>query len=373
MTLLQLRLLLAVADHGGFTAAAERMGMSQPAVSRSIAALERELGTALMIRHRDGVTLTEAGARAVAHADEALRHTDLLRAEVAAVSGQVTGTLRLASLPTATGTLVASHLRTFTERYPQVRVRLLEGSDQEVRDWLDQGAADVGVVTLPAPGLQTVPLDSHDMVAVLPADHRLANRAAITFRALEDESFILSTGGCAQVFMAAAREAGVRFTIAFEAREMSAVLEMVAAGLGISILPSLGLPTDLGTAVTRPLEPRTTRTLAIAISATAASIPAPKAFIDHLTKTTTGTTENRDQTDANPSRASHKAKHSPKMTNKAPASTERPRHPKAKATPERNPETEPSQKRRATPGTKNPRPKTNPRYEGQRPSGGVGA
>jgi DNA-binding transcriptional LysR family regulator len=283
MTLLQLRLLLAVADHGGFTAAAERMGMSQPAISRSIAALERELGTALMVRHRDGVTLTEAGTRTAAHADEALRHIDLLRTEAAAVSGQVTGTLRLASLPTATGTLVASHLRSFTERYPQVRVRLLEGSDQEVRDWLDQGAADVGVVTLPAPGLQTVPLDTHDMVAVLPADHRLADQATVTFPALADEPFIRSTGGCAQVFMAAAREAGVRLTIAFEAREMSAVLEMVAAGLGVSILPTLGLPTDLCSAITRPLEPRTPRSLAIAISATAARTSAPKAFIDHMT------------------------------------------------------------------------------------------
>jgi DNA-binding transcriptional LysR family regulator len=282
VTLSQLRVLLAIADQGGFSVAAERLGTSQPAVSRSIAALEKELGTALLVRHRDGVTLTEAGTLAAAHAHEALRHVDLMRSEVAAVSGQVTGTLRLASLPTATGTLVASQLRTFAERYSQVRVRLLEGSDQEIRDWLDQGAADVGVVTLPAPGLRTVLLDTHEMVAVVPADHRLADRATITYRALEDEPFIRSTGGCAQVFMAAAREADVRLDIAFEAREMSAVLEMVGAGLGVSILPTLGLPTDLGAVVTRPLEPRTPRSLAIAAGAKAASAPAARAFMDHV-------------------------------------------------------------------------------------------
>jgi DNA-binding transcriptional LysR family regulator len=282
MTLSQLKVLLAIADQGGFSVAAERLGTSQPAVSRSIAALERELGTTLLVRQRDGVTLTEAGARAAAHAREALRRIDLMRSEVAAVSGQVTGTLRLASLPTATGTLVTSQLRTFAARYPQVRVRLLEGGDQEIRDWLDQGAADVGVVTLPAPGLRTVPLDTHEMVAVVPAGHRLADRPAITYRALEGEPFIRSTGGCAQVFMAVAREAGVRLDVAFEAREMSAVLEMVGAGLGVSILPTLGLPADLGAAVTRPLEPRTPRSLVVAAGAKAASTPAAQAFMEHV-------------------------------------------------------------------------------------------
>jgi len=152
MTLSQLRVLLAVADHGGFTPAAEQIGSSQPAVSRSIAALEAELGTALLTRRRDGATLTEAGRRAVVHAREAVRHFDLLRTEVAAITGQVTGTLRLASLPSATGTLLASPLRTFADRYPQVQVRLFEGGEQEIRDWLAQGAADVGVITLPRAG-----------------------------------------------------------------------------------------------------------------------------------------------------------------------------------------------------------------------------
>ncbi|HEX4252641.1 MAG TPA: LysR family transcriptional regulator [Pseudonocardia sp.] len=282
MTLLQLRVLLAVADQGGFTVAAEQVGMSQPAVSRAIASLESELGTALLRRQRDGVRLTEAGHRAVAHAREALRHVDLLRVDVAALAGQVTGTLALASLPSATGTLVAARLRTFTDRYPQVRVRLFEGSDQEVRDWLEQGVADLGVVTLPAPGLRTVPLGSHEMLAVLPAEHPLAARPVIGVDELADQPFILSTGGCAPVILTAARAAGVRLDVAYEAREMSAVLEMVAAGLGVSVLPNLGLPAELDSVVTRPLEPPTCRSLAVALGAKAEDSPAAMAFADQL-------------------------------------------------------------------------------------------
>ena len=109
-------------------------------------------------------------------------------------------------------------------------VRLLEGSDREVRDWLDQGAVDVAVVSLPAPGLATAALGSQEMAAVVPFGHRLAGRDEVTYADLAHQPFIRSTGGCAQVFTPVARQLGVELDVAFEAREMSAVLEMVRAG-----------------------------------------------------------------------------------------------------------------------------------------------
>lgn len=280
MTLAQLRALLAVVEHGGFTAAADRVGMSQPAVSRSVSALESELGSPLLTRGRDGVTLTDAGEVVAQHAREVLRHFDLMHTEVAALAGEVTGTLRLASLPTATGTLIASQLRTFRRRHPRVAVRLLEGSDHEVRDWLDQGVVDAGVVTLPAPGLRTAPLDVHDMVALVPADHRFASSDVVTYADLAGEPFIQSTGGCARVFNEVAQSCGVRLDVAFEAREPAAVVAMVGAGLGVSILPTVGLPADLRDVVTRPLSPLTVRRLAVAISASAS--PAARALLEQI-------------------------------------------------------------------------------------------
>ena len=94
----------------------------------------------------------------------------------------------------------------------------------------------------PAPGLQGGALGSQEMVAVVPVGHRLALRDEVTYADLAREAFIRSTGGCAQVFTPVARQLGVEFDVAFEAREMSAVLEMVRAGLGVSILPTAGLP-----------------------------------------------------------------------------------------------------------------------------------
>jgi DNA-binding transcriptional LysR family regulator len=279
-TLGQLKSFLAVVDEGGFTAAAVRLGMTQPSVSRAVTTFEKELGTPLLIRDSGGPALTLAGSRALPHAREALRHLTLLRTEVAFLAGEVTGTLSLASLPSVTGTLVAPQLRTFADRHPAVAIRLLEGSEQEVRDWLDQGAAEAGVVSLPMKGLDSAVLGDQDMVAVLPVGNRLAGWNEVAYVELAKEPFILSTGGCAEVFTPVARRVGVDFDVAFEAREMSAVLEIVGAGLGVSILPSAGLPELPDGVVIRPLVPRTVRQLGVAVSASA-SAPA-RAFLEQV-------------------------------------------------------------------------------------------
>jgi len=279
-TLLQLKSFVTVVEQGGFTAASRRLGLSQPAVSRAVATLEKELGLPLLVRGRDGLTLTEAGSLALAHAREAVRHLTLMSTELAALAGEVTGTLSLASLPSVTGTLVAPHLRTFAQRHPAVTIRLLEGSEQEVRDWLDQGAAEAGVVSLPIKGLAVAVLGDQDMVAAVPSGSRLADWDEVSYAELAKEPFIRSTGGCSEVYMPAARRAGVEFDVAFEAREMSAVLEIVRAGLGVSIVPSAGLPDLPDDVVVRPLVPKTVRRLGIAISASA-SAPA-RAFLEQI-------------------------------------------------------------------------------------------
>jgi DNA-binding transcriptional LysR family regulator len=157
-TLQQLNSFVTVAEAGGFTAAAHRLGLSQPAVSRAVASLEKELGLPLMVRGRDRVSLTDAGALALTHARELVRHLTLMRTEVAALAGKVTGTLSVASLPSVTGTFVAPQLKNFAERHPGVTIRLLEGSAEEVLDWLDQGAAEAGVVVPPVKGLESAAL-----------------------------------------------------------------------------------------------------------------------------------------------------------------------------------------------------------------------
>ncbi|KUI45141.1 LysR family transcriptional regulator [Mycobacterium sp. IS-1590] len=278
-TLVQLTTFVAVAEQGGFTAASRRLGLSQPAVSRTVATLEKELGSKLFIRRRDALALTEAGAVALTHAREALRHLTLLRTEVAGLSGGVTGTLRMASLPTATGPFVAPQLRAYARRHPAVAIRLLEGSEEEVLDWLDQGVAEAGVVSLPVKGLEAATLGDQVLAAVVPADSDLASKEVVTYADLASVPFVRGKGGCADVFMPIARQAGVELDLAFDAREISAALEIVRGGLGVSILPVAGLPEVPGV-VSRPLVPQTVRRLGIAVSASASR--AARAFLDQI-------------------------------------------------------------------------------------------
>ena len=194
-TLLQLKAFMTVVDQGGFTAAGPRLGLSQPAVSRAIATLEKDLGLRLFVRRRDGLSLTEAGSVALTHAREALRQLTLMSTEVASLAGDVTGTLSLASLPTATATFIAPQLRTFAQRHPAVTIRLLEGSEEEVRDWLDQGAVEAGVVSLPVKGLEAAVLGDQHLVAVVPTDSRLASKDTVSYADLAKEPFVRGKGG----------------------------------------------------------------------------------------------------------------------------------------------------------------------------------
>ncbi|ETZ48455.1 LysR family transcriptional regulator [Mycobacterium avium subsp. hominissuis] len=278
-TLLQLKAFLAVVDQGGFTAASRSLGMSQPAVSRAVAGLERELGSPLLIRHRDRILLNAPGKRALAHARSAVRHLDQMRAEVSAAA-KLRGTLRIASLPYTTELLIAPQLQKFSERHPSVEIRVLEGGEPEIRDWLDLGAADAGVISLPATGLSAAFLAAQDMVAVLPSEHRLAAFSEVHYADLAKEPFIRSTGGCAHIFMAVADQVGVEFDVAFEAHGLMAVLEIVTAGLGVSIVPVAAVARPRAGIAVKRLVPKTTRNLAVAVSASAGS--AARAFLEQI-------------------------------------------------------------------------------------------
>jgi DNA-binding transcriptional LysR family regulator len=117
---------------------------------------------------------------------------------------------------------------------------------------------------------------------VLPAGHELAARPSVPLAALATEPFILSTGGCEPLITAAARGAGARLNLAFEACETATILAMVAAGLGVSVVPTLSLPTEPATVAfaTRPLDPPTPRWLGLAVRSLAEAAPAARAFLE---------------------------------------------------------------------------------------------
>lgn len=279
MTLSQLRVLVAVVERGSFTAAAASLGMTQSGASHAVARLEAELGASLLRRGRGAVEVTETGARVLAHAREVLDRSERARSEAGRQAGGPAA-LRIGTLASPAVHLVPGMLRAFVSAHPDVQVGLAEGTDQEVRRWLLQREVDLGFVVLPAEGLDAVPLIGDEIVAVVPAGHRLAGRSAVQARHLAPEPFVMSTGGCEPLIRAIFAANGLSPRVAMRIREVPTILALVAGGFGVTIVPTLSLPSPLPPDLRAvPMAPRVRRQLALAACSRAHCSPAASAFL----------------------------------------------------------------------------------------------
>src|SRR5436190_15702890 len=169
MDLRRLSLFLAVVDHGGFSAAAREVHVAQPAVSLAVRELERELGAELLVRSRQGATLTAAGEALVGPARQALRDIDIGAAAVAAVVGLRGGRLDVAALPTLAADPVAGLIGAFRVAHPDVQVRVLSPDrPDDLADAVRSGEAEVGVTERSAvnEGLEQVSVADQVLMAV---------------------------------------------------------------------------------------------------------------------------------------------------------------------------------------------------------------
>lgn len=237
-----LRYFVALAEELHFGRAAQRLHISQPPLSQQIAALEKEIGVPLLLRTSRSVDLTEAGRVFLVEARQTLAQArsaiDLARR---AATGEV-GRLQIGFVP-ACGVIPAA-IRRFTRLFPSVQVTLRAMPSAEQADAVEHGRLDVGFVHLPmeVSKLSCEPVESHALMAALPARHRLSRRRTIPWRALEGETFIgfprAAAPGAYDALMSRLREAGLVPRIAHETDSVLARLRMVGAGLGISLLPA---------------------------------------------------------------------------------------------------------------------------------------
>jgi DNA-binding transcriptional LysR family regulator len=241
-----------VAARGSFSAAAEALNFTQSAVSQHIAALERETGAQLVERRSRGVRLTDAGRVLVEHAEAILARLDFAEDDLAAIAGLRGGRLRLVCFQSAGATLVPRAVAAFHDRHPQVELGMLEAEPEEAGALLKSGEVDLALVYdhvstpgLLGPELELTPLIEDRYEMILPAGHRLAGRRRLALADFADDPWIASThlSGCRRIIEGVCREAGYEPRVAFEADETMAAQALVAAGVGVAILPHLALTT----------------------------------------------------------------------------------------------------------------------------------
>ena len=282
-----LRIVRAIVEHGSITAAAGALGYSQPAVSQHLRRVEARIGMPLVARSGRGIRLTEAGRVLARHAATITTALDAAAGELAELSGLRSGRVRLASFPTASSTLVPQVLRTLAARHPGISVSYLEAEPPEAVDAVRSQRADLAITfSYPgdridphgesAKGLVVVPLWSDEMKLVVPAGHPVAASEEASLGELAGESWIAGCPRCRGHLLQLAEASGFRPGIAYETDNATAVLGMVAAGLGVALLPSLALATagiPRGVAV-RTTTTRDTRTLHLVASHGSDQVPA---------------------------------------------------------------------------------------------------
>lgn len=247
MDLVLLESLLAVADAGTITAAAERVSISQSALSRRLQQLETELGTQLLVRGRHGVELTELGLQTARHARAILSSYELLRRDIAEHLGLSEGEVRLGGGATVTSFILPEAITQFRRAHPAIRFYVKEAGSHEIAAAVAAGDLDLGVVTLPihVPDVEVVDLVRDDIVLVGRRDHPLASRR-VTARDLQGQIFIAfeSDSAIRQIIDERLRRVGVEVEVSMELRSIPSMLRMVATTQSLAFVSSLSLTTE---------------------------------------------------------------------------------------------------------------------------------
>ncbi len=248
MELYQLEYFLEAARQRNFTRAAERLHLAQSALSALMRKLEGELGAPLFHRGRRETVPTAAGETLRLHAEALLDRAAAARRAVHDVIGLRGGRLTIGAIPSVSACLLPAAIAAFRKKHPVVELALFEGTSEAVAQWVESGRVEFGIVQLPTTSgsFDEEALLTEPFVALVPRAHPAARQRNLSLAKLAHESFVLYKGRARDTALAACRAAGFEPRVACESSELETIRSLVAAGLGIAILPRLA--TRLATA-----------------------------------------------------------------------------------------------------------------------------
>jgi DNA-binding transcriptional LysR family regulator len=279
----RLRVLKEVAAHRSFSAAAEALAYTQSAVSQAVATLEAETGATLIERDRKGVRPTAAGEALLAHADAIFARIEAAEDALASIMGVRGGKLRMASFPTAGNTLMPLAIARFRSAHPDVELTLAEGEPEDIAPRLRTGEFDLALLfefqgasaSKVTSGLKGVELRDDPLHVVLPKGHELAEKSMVRLDELSDEAWIQTSADspCARHVVRSCLEVGFNPTVSFESDDYQTVLGLIAAGVGVALIPELALAGARDDVEVRELSGRAVTRRVIAATPRSAGVP----------------------------------------------------------------------------------------------------
>lgn len=242
-TLRQLQFLTALRAEGSFVAAAEAVGVTQPTLSAGIKDLETALGVVLVERGRSGAVLTPAGAEAVDRAARALSEVEELVRAVQGAGKPLSSVFKLGAIPTIAPFLLPKALPLLKRKFPKLRLQLREDLTSRLIEQLRMRTLDAAIIALPyeASGIATAPIADDEFFVLTPDDHPLAKRNDLAPEHLQSEDLLLlEDGHCLRDHaLSACRVAPSRRSAEVGATSLHTLVQMVAGGMGVTLLPKL--------------------------------------------------------------------------------------------------------------------------------------
>lgn len=259
------RIFAEVCDNGSFSKAAEKNGYSQSAVSQSVHALEEELGSVLLVRKREGLSLTEDGRAYMPYIRSIVSAEEQLEKKKQEMNGLVDATIRIGTFTSVSRNLLPVLMASFRKLYPQTHFELRQGEYDNIHAWIMNGEVDFGFINPEGFDDLDAQVIYHDsMTAVLPDDSPLAEKKVVSLKDLTEEPFILLDEGKNSVPLEAFERYGLKPEIAYKVYDDYSILAMIRQGMGVSVLYSLvtaGFEKDL---VIRPVKETIERPIALA-------------------------------------------------------------------------------------------------------------
>lgn len=273
-----------VASVGNITKAAVALSCTQSGVSRSIAALEEELGLILFERGRNGAKLTEAGECLLPKIRAFLKAEAGIRRAAAGLRGEISGVVCIGAFTSVAVHWLPGILKEFEQSYPNVRVEMLNGDYHDISCWLRKGSIDIGFITLPCEveDCSTIPLAEDRLLAILPQGHRLSKLQCCPLSELAKEDFISLMENSDHDARRALDAAGVKANVKYITKDDYAIIAMVEQGLGVSIMPELLLKGRTDNLCAVELDKKMSRTISLAIPSSSGENTSVSQFAEHI-------------------------------------------------------------------------------------------
>jgi LysR family hydrogen peroxide-inducible transcriptional activator len=265
----QLRYVCAIADTGNFSRAAERCRIAQPSLSQQVLKLEQDLGARLFDRLGRSVRLTEVGRAFLPHARAILEQLAAARASVSGKNAELRGSVAVGVIPTVAPYLIPAYTAAFARKFPDAKLRIVEETTATLVAGLRDLYIDVAILALPLrhKDLELFPIRTEPLFVVLRKNHPRASAKSLALKDLRGESFVmLRDGHCFRdLSLTTCSRARIAPHIAFESGQFSSLLGMVAAGVGVSLVPEMAIDRNLDCRYVRLSDPQATRTIVAAV------------------------------------------------------------------------------------------------------------